>query len=172
MSSADTALERRSRALRFVTDGACLGLLFYSWFVRPSPMGPLVTLWLASNLAIPWARIREHIRQHSSATVVILLLGLWLMADTLLGGSFGREGTTLYLLRNAFQGIMFGLAGLSNLVAVKAYPKRKTTALSLGCGAAAVAAGTLWVWLTMHPAGPELGGAQTRGDIAESASRG
>jgi hypothetical protein len=151
--SAEHALEQRSRALRLTADVACLALLFALWFSDQGHIAPLATLWLASNLAIPWPRIREHVRQHSMATAVVVLIGLWLIADTFLIGSSGEGGGTLYRTRNAFQGLMFVLTGLSNLVAVKAYPERKTTTASLCCGLAAVAAGISWVWLTMHPGG-------------------
>lgn len=150
---ADVALEPQSRALRISADAACGGLLFYSWFAGQEQLAHLLTLWLVSNLAIPWPRIRERLRQHSMVTVVILLLGVGLIAATLLGGSFGGEAATLYQFRNVFQGLMFALTGLSNLVAVKAYPERKTTTASLCCGTAAVVAGLLWVWLTMRPGG-------------------
>lgn len=146
-------LEQRSRALRLSADGACLVLVFDLWFAGQGHLAPLATLWLASNLAIPWPRIREHVRQHSLATGVVVLLGLWLIADTLLNMPHGTEAVTLYRARNVFQGLMFVLTGLSNLVAVKAYPERKTTTASLCCGVAAVAAGIVWVLLTTHSGG-------------------
>jgi hypothetical protein len=81
----------------------------------------------------------EHVRQHSVASGVLVLLGSWLLVDTLSRSSL--PGGSLYPLRNAFQGLLFALTGVSNLLAVRAYPEQKTTLTSLCCGAAAAASG-------------------------------
>lgn len=127
-ASSDGSLEPLSRGLRLSADVACLALLLYSWLAGREQLAPLVTLWLASNLAIPWPRIRERLRQRSMATVVILLLGLGVMAATIWSGLPGGEPRGgLYHFRNVFQGAMFALAGFANLVALRAYPDRQTT---------------------------------------------
>lgn len=144
------ALEPLSRALRISADTACLALLLYSWFADRAQLAHLITLWATSNVAIPWPRIRERLRQHSVATAVILLLGLGLIVATLSRVSPAAEAPGLYHFRNVFQGLMFALAGLSNLIALRAYPERKTTSYSLGCGTASVVSGIAWVWLALQ----------------------
>ena len=151
---AEIRLERTSRALRLSVDVACLGLLFYAWTLAAEvPVGHLITLWLASCLAIPRSPFTEHLRQQSMASAVILLLGIWLIVTTLRRDSFEMAEEGLYPMRNVFQGLLFALAGVSNLLATKAYPEQKTTVSSLCCGVAAAAAGILWVWLAMHAGG-------------------
>jgi hypothetical protein len=143
-----------SRALRIVVDVACLALLFVPWFsTAEARLGPLITLWFASNLALPRPVVLDPLRRHSLASVVLVLLGDWIFFNLFSSASFGMGSATLYSARNVFQGLLFVLTGASNLLAVKAYPERKTTVPSLCCGALASVAGVLWVWLAMHAPG-------------------
>lgn len=146
--STDT-LQVTSRGLWLAANALCLGLLFYGWFAGQVQLGQLLVLCVAANVAVPWPRIRDLVRQHSVVSALFCLLGVWLAADTLLSYSSGGE-PALYRLRNVFQGTMFLFAGLSNLVVLRVYPARKTTRASLCCAAVAVAAGTVWVCLGMH----------------------
>jgi hypothetical protein len=154
-ASADPGLERASRALRLAVDVACLGLLFGAWFLAAEvPVAHLVTLWIASYLAIPRPPVAEQIRQHTLASAVISLLGIWLIGDTLLRDTTRAVGgVALYPMRNVFQGLLFTLAGASNLLAARAHPQKRTSVSSLCCGAAAVAAGITWVVLAMQGGG-------------------
>jgi len=138
-------LERRARALRLSVDFACAAVLLFG----PSEVSgsSLFMLWLASYGAFPPARMIDRLRQHTVSSTVLLLLGIWLLSGVLLGGSFSRRS-----LANLFEGLMFTGTALSNLVASRAYPEQKTTAASLACGAAAVAAGFVWIWLELQPA--------------------
>jgi len=139
-------LERVTRALRLSVDFACAALLLF-WSSEVSGSS-LFMLWLASYGAIPPSRIIDRLRQHTMSSAVLLLLGIWLLAGVLRGGSFSARPP----LGHLFEGLMFTGTALSNLVASRAYPKQKTTAGSLACGVAAVAAGFVWIWLEMQPA--------------------
>lgn len=136
-------VERTARALRLAVDCACAALLIY----RSSgvPVSSLLMLWLASCAAIPPARIRDRVRQHTVSSAVLLLLGLWLLAG-LFQSSWPLAPAPL---RNLLQGLMFIGAALSNLVASRAYPEHGVTRGSLAWAMAAVAAGFIWIWLEM-----------------------
>jgi hypothetical protein len=137
-------LESIARALRLAVAFACAVLLLF-WSSEVSGSS-LFMLWLASYGAFPPPRLIDRLRQHTVSSAVLLLLGIWLLSGVLLGGSFSARPP----LRHLFEGLMFTGTALSNLVASRAYPEQKTTAGSLACGVAAVAAGFVWIWLEMQ----------------------
>jgi hypothetical protein len=146
-------LEHMARALRLSVDLACAALLLFWWSEVPG--SSLFMLWLASYGAIPPARIVDRLRQHTLSSAVLLLLGVWLtLSGVFQNGSVSALGGTLHPLQRLFEGSLFTLTAVSNLVASKAYPQQKTTLGSLACGAAAVAAGFVWIWLGMQPPAP------------------
>ena len=71
-----TKVDRAARAIRILVDTVCIGLFLYCQFSGHDEVEPIVTFWMVSLVAFPYARMAERTRASREAYWGFLVFGL------------------------------------------------------------------------------------------------
>ena len=142
-----TKVDRAARAIRILVDTVCIALFLYCQFSGHDEVEPIVTFWMVSLVAFPYARMAERTRASREAYwgfLVFGLLGLVIVGFGLLRdiGPIRRLFHGTPTNDSMWLGVVFVLSGLTNVVSAS----RPHSIWRLLLGTTTLVAGAILLW--------------------------